>query len=165
MDFTGSILDHSCLDPENSSYMFPLFYRMIVLLNVGNDVYFDSVFSYTPRNGNEWTSVKTFTLSKVLPYTLPTDSIVILLYPTSCKTSIPRLVSVEFIPSSVVPPTKAPIPAPSSSPTISKTASAFKKYWYVFLIQGLMILFLIGVILILVFQQRSTSDKKKLTHS
>jgi len=154
MDFTGSIIDHSCLDPTDSSYIYPLFYRMIVMLNVGNDVYFDTTFPYTPRWGNEWTGIKTFTLSRMLSYNQPTDSIVILLYPTSCSSNLPYLQAVEFIPSS-----SAPIPSSSPAtfapPSIAKTTNSFKKYWYIFLIFSIVILFLLMVIFYLIITQRT----------
>ena len=152
MDFTGSIIDHSCLDPADSSYIYPLFYRMIVLLNVGNDVYFDTIFPYTPRWGNEWSGIKTFNLSRTLSYNQPTDSIIILLYPTSCTRNLPYLQAVEFIPSSSSPTLP---PATVAPPTITKTKTSLKKYWYVFLILGIIIFFLLMIIFFLIFRHRN----------
>lgn len=95
LDMTGSYLDPNCLDPQDPKYIYPLFSRIMVTANGYDDVYFDRIYPYTPRDGKEWNGLVYLNLNRTIVY--PTiQTFYLLLFPSICKTHIPRLNNIVF---------------------------------------------------------------------
>jgi len=135
LDLTGSYLDPNCLDPQDARYIYPLFSRILVTANNYQDVYFDRTYPYTPNNGSEWNTQVHLNLNRPIVYPT-TQTVYILLFPSICKSHIPRLNSIVFAYRAAT---------PSSSPS-SKSLS---RDGWVFVGLGIAILILLFIILIL----------------
>lgn len=97
LDFQGSFLDPNCVDSEDPGLVYPLVSRIVVARDSLQDIYFDTIYPYTPRNGSEWI-VKTLEIDfRDLLLTVSHDTLRIYLFPSPCGRNIVRVNNVRLL--------------------------------------------------------------------